>query len=194
MALTIIVEDGTGVANANSYVDVATLRTFASMRGVVLPASDDAVVPFLIQAMDYLESLDYIGTQTLNPPNLQWPRTPPTDTDDDMAMIGWDYPFGYYLEDDDPDTSDETPPFGNNEIPQRLKNAQMQLALAANSGMTLVPSSNGQFVVSEKIGPLETRYSEIRGSQMPSFPVVDALLEPYINVSSQGITTAVGRA
>lgn len=57
MAITIIVEDGTG-ANlaANSYCAVADLRNYALLRSSALPVADDDCAVLLIKAMDYVEA------------------------------------------------------------------------------------------------------------------------------------------
>lgn len=56
MAITIVVEDGSGVTNANSYVSVADARIYASNRGVELPLDDDELAAMLIRSTDYLEA------------------------------------------------------------------------------------------------------------------------------------------
>ncbi len=71
--MAIIVEDGTGVANANSYVSEADLITYAAARGVtILPANTEE---FLIRAMDYIESRSFKGLKLRQDQELQWPRT-----------------------------------------------------------------------------------------------------------------------
>ena len=69
---TIIVEDGTVVAGANSYVTEAELATYATDRGVTLTAATDVL---LIKAMDYIESLSFTGTKFSEGQPLQWPRS-----------------------------------------------------------------------------------------------------------------------
>lgn len=51
---TLIIEDGTGVDNANSYADVAYLDSYASDRGFNIPTDDADKQVFLIRAFDYL--------------------------------------------------------------------------------------------------------------------------------------------
>ena len=69
---TIIVEDGSVVAGANSYVTEAELTTYAADRGITLTAATDVL---LIKAMDYIESLSFIGTKFSEGQSLQWPRS-----------------------------------------------------------------------------------------------------------------------
>lgn len=54
--MALIVEDGTGVANANTYADVAFVRAYALARGTALSSDNDAVSAHILRAMDYLES------------------------------------------------------------------------------------------------------------------------------------------
>ena len=68
---TIIVENGTVVAGANSYVSEADLTAYASDRGLTLTAATDVL---LIKAMDYIESLSFIGDKHTEAQPLQWPR------------------------------------------------------------------------------------------------------------------------
>jgi len=68
---TIVVETGSIVTGANSYVSEADLSTYATDRGVTL-AGTAAVL--LIQAMDYIESQLYQGYKSTDAQPLQWPR------------------------------------------------------------------------------------------------------------------------
>lgn len=67
MALT--VEDGTGVTNANTYADLATVRAYALSRGVALSADDAALEPLIHKAMDYVDS------RGLGLLSVTWPLT-----------------------------------------------------------------------------------------------------------------------
>jgi hypothetical protein len=102
---TITVEDGTVVSGANSYVTTAELDAFAAERAVDSFTGDQSEL--LIQAMDYLESLDYIGLKYSRDQALQWPRS-------DV------YIDGYYI--------------AATTIPTELKNAQMQIAMSIDAG------------------------------------------------------------
>lgn len=173
MALEI--EDGTGKPNANSYVTLEQARAYALARGVELPTDDAQAEALLIQAMDYLEAqrARYQGRKTwpvgtVEHPAaqaLQWPRT--------GVIIDCDYALP------------------NNVIPTELKNAQMQLSMEVFSGMVLMPSSDGRVVKREKVDVIETEYMTgqdlgASGSLGPSFPAVDALLEPLFNACGGG--------
>lgn len=101
---TIVVEDGSTVSGANSYVTTAELETFASNRGKTLVADPGEL---LILAMDFLEQQNFKGCKKASDQSLQWPRT-------DVCIDS------YYFDID--------------KIPTELKNAQMQIALAIDEG------------------------------------------------------------
>jgi len=160
MAISIIVEDGSGVANANSYVSVADARTYAAARGVTLSANDDEVAVQLIPAIDYLEAqaCRYQGCKTSQTQSLEWPRT------------------GVYL-----DKCCENPvPIPSDVIPKSLISAQVQLAMAINAGFVLQPNVSPQdYVTREKVGVIETEYADpTKVGIMPTFTAANDLLAP----------------
>ena len=71
MSATIVVEDGTGKTDSNSYVSAADLATYMGDRGVTLVGTAEDL---LINAMDYIESISYKGTKNSDAQALQWPR------------------------------------------------------------------------------------------------------------------------
>lgn len=150
MALT--VEDGTVVTNANSYNTLVEIKAYAASRGFALPSTDSAIEIESNKAMDYLESKRdmYEGEKVSSLQELQFPRT-------DLVIDGIDFPA--------------------DEIPGILKKAQCQLICLSSSGVDLMPTITGGFIKKEKIGPIETEYSE-NFSLSPDMPTVDALLQP----------------
>ena len=102
--MAIIVEDGTIVTGANSYVSEAELTAYATARGVTLTGGTEQL---LIQSMDYIEAQNYQGTKYTQGQPLQWPRSGV-------------YIDGYYV-----DTST---------IPAELKAAEMATAVAIDGG------------------------------------------------------------
>lgn len=101
--MAIIIEDGTIVANANSYVTEAELTTFATDRGITIAGTNSELI---YQAMDYIEQQNFIGNKSTQAQALQWPRY--------NAYID-----GYLV--------------ASTTIPQDLKNAQMQTALSIDA-------------------------------------------------------------
>lgn len=101
---TIIVEDGTSVANANSYLSEADLNVYAGSRGIILSGVSSEL---LIQAMDYIEQQDFKGDKASEAQPLLWPR--------DNVWLD-----GYYLD--------------TGTIPQLLKDAVAEAAIAVDNG------------------------------------------------------------
>lgn len=135
MALTI--EDGTGVANAESYASVAELDVFAVARGVTLSAVEADKEVLLRAAFDHVEALraDFKGTKA-NTGNTfsQWPR-------EDVQIDGED--------------------ITNTTIPKELKNGQMQLAIDLQDlDGGLAPTGTGQAIKREKVDVIETEYQD----------------------------------
>lgn len=158
--MAIIVEDGTGKIDANSYATVTEARAYATARGVALP-DDSKVEAFLTLAMDYLESKKYKGRQTYpdHPQALSWPRT------------------GVYV---------DCELLPSNKVPRQMKSAQMQLVVEQGSGRSLMPSTDGTVVKRKKVDVLEKEFFSPEelgqsGAPMPSFPMVDALLADLIS-------------
>lgn len=161
--MTITVEDGSIVAGANSYVTLAEARAYATARGKTLPADDAALSALLITSVDYLEAqrARYQGSKVSATQELQFPR-------DEVYIDGV--------------------PLEATTIPAILKQAQIRLAIEANSGVDLMPTRSGPFVKKEEIGPIVTEYSEKVGvSVEPEITAVEALLEPLFAPRNVGM-------
>ena len=125
--MTIIVEDGTIVAGANSYVTTTELTTFATARSITLVAGAETL---LIQAMDYIESLQYKGGKRTQDQVLQWPRV-------DV------YIDGYY--------------FSSESIPQQLKDGLCHYAIAVDQGTDSLQDVTRQ-TTTETVGEISVQY------------------------------------
>jgi len=101
---TIVVEDGTGLTNSNSYISEADFSTYATDRGVTISGTPAAL---LIQAMDYIEQQIFKGYKNTEAQALQWPR----------GNVTID---GYYIDTD--------------EIPLLLKDALCEVAIGVDGG------------------------------------------------------------
>lgn len=164
MAVNIIVEDGTIVSGANTFVGVASFRQYCGDRNITLPADNNAVAAMLIKGTDYLETLDkeYIGVP-VNPAtqSLKWPRK--------ELHGGTLY------------TTIGRLVILPTVIPSALIKAQLYLTTAIVQGVDLAPVQTGPMVTMEKVDVIETHYSEAFGDFIrPVMPTVDALLKPLI--------------
>lgn len=158
--MALIIEDGSIVAGANSYITVVEARTYADARGITLPADDAEVEVLLVSSMDYLEAQrnKYQGSKIESGQSLQWPRYPV-------------YIDGFLI--------------GSNTIPNELKNAQSQLSMEVFAGVDVLPTTSGSFVTKEKVGPIETEYSESVGTgSAPNMSAVNSLLKPLYKPSA----------
>lgn len=158
--ITLVVEDGSIVPGANSFVSEEQIVNYALARGVVLPfvtdPEKDAVAVLGIRAADYLRIMPWKGEVVDASQPMPWPR----------KNLG------------------VTPSWPDNAVPFAVVEAQLQLTLMANAGTVLIPVSTGTgYLVKEKIGPIENVYSEKVGVSvdgMPIFPGIDALLDPWL--------------
>ena len=71
--MTLIVEDGSRVAGANTYVSLAEFKAWADAR-LITYSSDSHVNANILRAMDYIEDLSFIGFKETETQSLQWPR------------------------------------------------------------------------------------------------------------------------
>lgn len=159
--MALIVEDGTGKADAQSYASEATLVAFAAGRGIVLKADTaDKQSVLLTRAMDYLETLEgrFSGSRTTTTQALAWPRK-------DATLRGVE--------------------IAETTLPAPLVKALCQLACYADL-TELMPSGDGREVIRKKIGPLETQYSESGGgaNPQPALTAFWSFLDPLINNGS----------
>ncbi len=168
--MPLIIEDGLGRMDANSYVTVAEARAYADSRNKAFPgtATDSIIEGCLLNAVEYLEALRdrFKGTKHSQMQALQFPR-------DGLFIDG----FENYPE----------------VIPLNLKYAQIRLALEVANGNDLFPTfAGGAAVKSETVGPIKTEYYQdtIYTTGGPTFAAVDALLEPLLKGSGGfGLTT-----
>lgn len=152
--MAIIVEDGSIVADANSYVTVAELESFADLRGVTLPTLEADKEVLLINGTDYTENFfdRFQGDTVDQDQSLQFPRT-------GVTVNGFSV--------------------GSDSIPQTLKNAQMQAAIELIS--TSLTINTGQNIKREKVDVIEVTYQDGVGAlYQPTFPSIERYLNPLL--------------
>lgn len=136
--MSIIVEDGSNVLNANSYVSLIDARAILNPLGQDLNANDVTAEQQLLNSMNYIEAFraKYKGQRTERSQPLQWPR------------------IGVCIDDFVLDVD---------VIPQDLINAQVFAAYEFSIGKTLQPSITGQSVQSEEVvGAVKVSYFDVR--------------------------------
>lgn len=162
----LVVENGSLLANANSFVSVEEVRNYALFRTYALSNPDIEIEKACILAMDYLETFrDKFKGAKVDPAvqTLQFPR-------DGVFVDNYELPSAV--------------------IPQVLKLAQCQLVIEVLAGTDLMPSGDGREVIREKVDVLETEYAlGAGGSPQPSFHKVLRFLEPLLKTSSVSLTS-----
>ena len=75
--MALVVEDGTGKADADSFISLVDARAFAAKYGITLPADDTAAEVALRQGCQYVELQQkcFSGSRLTTTQALSWPRT-----------------------------------------------------------------------------------------------------------------------
>ena len=163
--MTLIVEDGTGVEDANGLIDVAFADSYFSDRGATAWTGDDTAKGIaIIKGTDYMELLfadRWKGVLSQDATTLSFPRV------------------GMY------DRKGNSVDFEEDGIPVDIKKACAEYSLRALTADLLPdPVTDGKFLKWEKkkVGPLETEkewvasYREI----LRKYPVPDRILKNWI--------------
>ena len=185
--MAFVVEDGTGLTNSNSYISVADADTYFSDRNNTVWAalSTTQKEAYLIQATQYIDAVysdRFSNIKLKSTQALEFPRICAMVYNPSYMLSGnYGYNSTYYLNVDAPEcdyvydlTGSGTPIF-----PDKLLQATAEMALKANSGDLLLDEE--QRVIREKVGPLETEYSQY-ASQRKKYVLVDNLLKKYLSI------------
>ena len=154
----LIVEDGTVVPGANSYVSVDTFKAFAASRGVPIAASTVQCESMLLEGMDWLEAKwdCWPGSRKSEVQSLQWPRTK-------VTLYG--------------------APFSDELVPDAMRKAQMQLGMEVYKGVRLFPNVQGGFITRQTVGPITRMFDpKLGGRDVPRLTAVEATLAPLYRV------------
>jgi len=171
--MTIIVEDGTGLDNAESLISVDYFTTHHTNRGntnVSLLSTQESEEA-LRRASDYFLQTyrDMWQGYLLNTEQaLDWPR---------QDVIVTDGYRDYAIE--------------AGVIPERIKMAVADLAFKAASGELLADIEQQETMV--KVGPIEVQYDK-SSPRKKRYSAIDALLKPYFKCSTSGINTGLVRS
>lgn len=159
--MALVVEDGTGLTTAESFISVAdasTRHTAFGNAGWAAAASDTVREQALRKATAYMEQVyrsRWKGVRHTVDQALSWPRN--------SVVVD-----GFVVIDSDV-------------VPAEVKNACADLALKALDE-ALAPDLE-RAVIREKVGPIETEYD--RGSpQAKRFRAIDLMLSPYLTGGS----------
>jgi len=167
--MALIVEDGSVVANAESYISVANADTYIAsyLNSSTWTAQSTASKErFLRRATQYVDNRygpDFSGDRVDSDQVLDWPRA--------NASIE-----GYLFESD--------------AIPQQLKDAVCEVATKLNDGVLLTTDSEDGNIESEmvQVGPIKVD-TEYVGTKEPLsvFPDVDLIIAPLLNRTDRAV-------
>lgn len=162
--MPLIVEDGTGLSTAESYISVADASAYHSSIGNAAwaaLASDTLREQLLRKATIYLKG-EYHGRWTgvryTTSQALDWPRS--------LSPIK-DSPVGAY--------------YATNLVPQDVKNACASLALRAATAPLVSDQTRTKSSVT--VGPISTTYQEGSSTKV-RYVEIDQMLSPYLRSGS----------
>ena len=150
--MALIVEDGSGVAGADSYLSVADADSHHAARGNAGWAGDVAAKEAALRkAADYLGQtyrLRWLGARVDEGQALDWPRA-------GLDAVGSDV------------------------VPDEVRRAAADLALAALGADLNPPLARGGRVKREKVGPIECEFEEGAPGRT-RYPAIDGMLAPLL--------------
>lgn len=152
--MALVVEDGTGLSTAESYISVADWKAYCDARGkdYTTPAWTDTEIEQKLRiATGYIDTIRrYKGTRLLSSQALEFPRDSLSD-DGGLAVTG---------------------------VPNRVKQACAELAFEAFTTNLYENLDRGGKIKSESIGPISTTYADDApvGTQ---YTAAMRLLDPY---------------
>ena len=160
--MTLIVEDGSGKSDSESYISVADASNYHTVRGNTAWAAlttDALREAALRRATDYMRQAyrsRWQGYKVNEDQALDWPRY-------DVEVEG------YAIDSDI--------------VPTEVKNACAELALKA-SAAELNPDLT-QGVLSEQVGSIQVTYDKA-SPQFTRYRAIDAILSPYLKAGGGG--------
>jgi hypothetical protein len=169
--MPIVVEDGTGLATAESYLSVAGAdthhagRSTAAEWAALTTGQKEAALRGATDWLVMVYRMAWKGTRVNAVQALDWPRNDVERADyaygrgNGLTTISGDY---YYPSD---------------EVPAEVEWATAYMALKAHGG-ELLPEE-AQRAKREKVGPIEVEYADW-GSQSTRYPAVDGKLAPLL--------------
>jgi len=169
MASNLIVEDGSIVANADSYVSITDANTYwltnRNNNAIWLAASDGQKDQALREATQFLDNAyDWLGGRRNYNQSLRWPR-----------VLWW---------------TKDNKVLNVNAIPDAVKQAQMELALEAVQGRLITGGTRaslerGGMIQAESLSGMSIQYSSVAPGGF-SYPFIDLLVADYVQGARYG--------
>lgn len=193
----LVVEDGSGVTGANTYVDRADAIVYAADRGVTL-ADDATTDAALLNGMAYLNGLKFKGFPVSPFQTNAFPRDGiylPNPSEQGNIIYG-EYLYGGYngyggyagypgYGSYGRPAYDPGALWDKTAIPPDVISAQIETAMIISGGFDIAPVTAGAMVIQDTVGPLTTKYSDKwgTGAGAPDMPVVRALLKRWLDLA-----------
>lgn len=183
--MSLIVEDGSVVPNAQSYVSTDDADAYHAARGVTTWSSLTTAQKeqALVRATDFMLGRyrgRWKGAKCKYAQSLDWPRvgvTPDDAQNPFSTQVGYGYGYKYVI------------PY--TEVPKEVKNACCELALRAAAGPLLADMEPR--VSSETIGPITVKY-DLNSPQYIRYAQVDAILSPLLSNGGTGAVVRLTRS
>jgi len=143
--MALIIEDGTGKEDADSYASAAELVSYAANYGVTVPATVEAQEALLRRAALQMQVMGWKGRKASAVQALVWPRA-------DVELDGEVLPSSY--------------------IPARIQYGQMALAAEIHADDIDPPGQRQGAVIRERVeGAVDVQYAENKsGYLLPAAP------------------------
>ncbi len=166
--MALIIEDGSQIPNANSYVTDAEYVAYAAAQNLSIGGDTAAREIELLRAMTFIESHRSVfkGLRVSKDQPLQWPRS-----------AVWIDSF----------------PVNADEIPQDLKNAQIESGVAENA-IELLKTEDNQNVKRQKVDVIEVEFFSGGSWTTARTERVDVFLTQLLKTSLGGFNVMVMRA
>lgn len=151
--MALIIEDGTIVPNANSYVSLVDAKAIAAMFGWSLPDDDAEAEAALINGANYitLQESSLCGTRVSAEQSLSYPRK-------GISLYGF--------------------PVADDVIPKQVIQAQVAAAVEYGKGTDVRASSDGRITTMERVeGAVTVQYADngVTGATVTITAAMDAL-------------------
>ena len=162
--MALIIEDGSQVANANSFVTDAEYTAYATLKGFTVGATVELREIELLRSVDYIEGLEQSmqGTRASSTQGLSFPRY-------NISL------YGYLLASD--------------KIPKELKDAQCEAAIYANTGDLLISGEESNVSSFSVDGAISESYFKGGSSTRVRLDRVRAKITPLLNDSTRLVRT-----
>jgi len=171
--MALIVEDGTGLPDSDSYISLTDARSYAAAYGVTLPTDDTAAEVALRQGAAYVDMQEgcFTGTRLNETQALAWPR------------YGAVNAYGFAIPSDS--------------VPAAMKYAQVYAAAEYGAGTDVRATDDGKGIASEEVvGAVKVSYFDNgkTGGSVVITKAMDALKPLLVACGNNGFSFRVGRA